>query len=312
MAKSTVPLGAPRRPYRSFFTDSTLWDRYEPRPGDIVISTPAKVGTTWTQRITSVLVFQSPELPEPLMSISPWLDCTFVPVDAMLESLDRQEHRRFIKTHLPIDALPIHPGVSYVVVARDPRDTVMSSHNHSLGLTRTDVPFRTPDGDDVHTPDMPAISEDPRSYWRDYFTRSPFPWESNGWPFNSPTRHLESWWPHRHAENLLLLHYQDLLDDLDGQMRRVSAFLGIPVNEEIWPELVRACTFDDMRTRQDRVFPAPIAQAVSGYEFFHKGRSGQWRGVAGAEETALYQAAVAPLADDLRAWLTREDPPDRA
>ncbi|MTE20574.1 sulfotransferase domain-containing protein [Streptomyces sp. TRM43335] len=298
----------PQRTYRSFFTDSTYWDHYRPRPGDIVISTPPKVGTTWTQRITSVLVFQSTDLPAPLMEISPWLDCAFAPLDQALATLERQRHRRFIKTHLPMDALPIHPEVSYLVVGRDLRDAAVSAHNHAMGTSRAAEHLPPgPSGDDVHTPVHPPVSEDVREFWHGYFTRSAFPWESDGWPFNSPTRHLESWWRHRDAPNVLFLHYQEMLDDLDGQMRRVSAFLDIPVDEERWPELVAACTFSDMRAGQDRIFGEDtIGAAAASFRFFHRGHSGQWHGRVTEEDLALYRAALEPLPADLRAWLARD------
>ncbi|WP_443076631.1 sulfotransferase domain-containing protein [Streptomyces sp. TRM 70361] len=156
-------------------------------------------------------------------------------------------------------------------------------------------------------PEHPAIPEDVREFWRAYFTRSAFPWESDGWPFNSPTHHLESWWRHRDEPNVLLLHYQDMLDDLDGQMRRVSAFLDIPVDEDLWPELVEACTFSDMRADQHQIFgDGATGAVVSSFRFFHKGRSGQWHGVVTEEDLALYRAAMRRLPAGLRAWLPRD------
>jgi hypothetical protein len=39
---------SPTRVVRDYHTDSHQWDDYKPRPGDVVICTAAKVGTTWT------------------------------------------------------------------------------------------------------------------------------------------------------------------------------------------------------------------------------------------------------------------------
>ncbi|MGP4111926.1 sulfotransferase domain-containing protein [Streptomyces sp. 4N509B] len=304
MNRELTPVYVPQRPYRCYFTDSTVWDAYEPRPGDIVISTPAKVGTTWTQRIVSVLVFQQPRLAAPLWEVSPWLDSTFVPGAEMFDGLAAQRHRRFIKTHLPMDALPIYAEVSYVVVGRDLRDAAVSTHHHAVGLNDGGITFVAPTGEEVYTPEQPLVSPDLHTYWRDYFTRSPFPWETNGWPYNSPTHHLTSWWGIRQSPNVILLHYQDMLDDLDGQMRRLSAFLGIPVDESRWPELVTACTFADMKARKEETIPDGLGAAL-GFEFFHKGRNGQWRGLVDEEELALYEETMARLPADLRAWLAR-------
>ncbi|MEU6381759.1 sulfotransferase domain-containing protein [Streptomyces sp. NPDC046909] len=286
--------------------DSTYWTDYRPRPDDIVIASPPKAGTTWTQRIVSVLVFQSTRLPGVLAEISPWLDKRSLPVEQTLSALERQEHRRFIKTHLPADALPLHPEVSYVVVGRDPRDIVMSQHHHLKGRVASaragrsrELPALT--GPDAHTPELPEIPLDPRAYWRSYFTRGAFPWETDGWPVMSATRHLETWWAHREASNVLMLHYQDMLRDLDGQMRRVSEFLGIPVNEAIWPDLVRECTFSEMKGRPG------LRPDSEDFEFFHKGRNRQWEEFVTEEDMDLFRAALAPLPADLREWLARSE-----
>lgn len=305
MRTHVTPQRMPRRTYRTYYMDSTHWQGYQPRDGDIVISTPGKSGTTWMQRIVSVLVLQDTRLPEPLMQVSPWLDCGFFPAGLMLRILANQRHRRFIKTHCPADALPFYSGVSYLVVGRDLRDAAVSLHNQALRESALPPWPHRPVGDDVHVPEPPVVPEDLREHWREYFTRSVFPWESDGWPMGSPTHHLRSWWEHRHEPNVLFLHYQDLLDDLDGQMRRVGAFLGTPVDEAIWPGLVAACTFSRMKGGETPIFPEPIASSRGSSPFFHKGSSGQWRGVVTEEDQELHRAAVAPLPAGLRDWLAR-------
>jgi hypothetical protein len=53
---------APQRVVRTPVADSRRWHGFEPRGDDIVIGTFAKCGTTWTQRIVDLLVFQSPDV----------------------------------------------------------------------------------------------------------------------------------------------------------------------------------------------------------------------------------------------------------
>ena len=48
--------GGPRR-YRSDDEDSDRWASIALRPGDVVISTRSKHGTTWMQLICAVLAF---------------------------------------------------------------------------------------------------------------------------------------------------------------------------------------------------------------------------------------------------------------
>ena len=38
--------------------------------------------------------------------------------------------RRFLKTHLPVDALVFFPQIKYIYITRDGRDVVWSLHNH--------------------------------------------------------------------------------------------------------------------------------------------------------------------------------------
>src|SRR4029079_2315346 len=95
--------------YGGTVNDSSRWDGFELRPGDIIISTPPKCGTTWTQMICAMLIFQTPDLPMPLDLISPWLDQLLRPLDSVVADLEAQEHRRFIKSHTPLDGLPYDP-----------------------------------------------------------------------------------------------------------------------------------------------------------------------------------------------------------
>src|SRR6185436_8583726 len=121
---SDAPMPCTR--YRSIVADSARWDGFEFRPGDIVISTPPKCGTTWTQMLCALLIFDGPEFPAPLDEVSPWLDMCNRPLDEVRASLAAQTHRRFIKTHAPLDGIPFRTDVTYLVVGRDPRDVAIS------------------------------------------------------------------------------------------------------------------------------------------------------------------------------------------
>jgi aryl sulfotransferase len=121
---------APTTVVRDWLCDSRQWSGYRPRKGDVIIATAPKVGTTWTQQIVNLLIFQSPK-PRPLWELSPWLDARFqIPIEVALPKIEAQPHRRFLKSHLPMDALPIYDEVRYIHVARDGRDACMSFLNH--------------------------------------------------------------------------------------------------------------------------------------------------------------------------------------
>jgi hypothetical protein len=44
--------------------------------------------------------------------------------------VEAQTHRRFLKTHLPLDALVFSPKAKYIYIGRDGRDVVWSMYNH--------------------------------------------------------------------------------------------------------------------------------------------------------------------------------------
>ncbi len=118
------------RRYEAAMYDSNRWDGFALRPGDIIISTPPKCGTTWTQMICALLVLQEPELPLPLDTLSPWIDMVTRARTEVFADLAAQTHRRFIKTHTPLDGIPHDPTVTYICVGRDPRDVALSMDHH--------------------------------------------------------------------------------------------------------------------------------------------------------------------------------------
>src|SRR5262249_49757136 len=119
--------------------DNARWDGFQFRADDIVISVPDKCGTTWTQMICALLVFGTPELPDRLARLSPWLDFVPVPVEEVYADLAEQRHCRFIKTHTPLDGVPQPAGVTFVVVGRDPRDVALSMDHMFMNVVDSDV-----------------------------------------------------------------------------------------------------------------------------------------------------------------------------
>ena len=70
-----APVLAPAvRAYRGSTTDPLRWVTWSPRKGDILVCTPPKCGTTWTQAMLAMLVNGSSNLPEKVPVLSPWVD----------------------------------------------------------------------------------------------------------------------------------------------------------------------------------------------------------------------------------------------
>jgi aryl sulfotransferase len=117
------------REFHSHHFDSTIWNGFKFRDDDIVIATYAKSGTTWVQQIIAQLIFDGAD-DLPVAEMSPWLDLRVPPKEIKLAAIEAQSHRRFLKTHLPVDALEFSPRAKYIYIARDGRDVVWSLYNH--------------------------------------------------------------------------------------------------------------------------------------------------------------------------------------
>ena len=302
-----MPESLPQRTrvYRCHHLDSTRWDEVVPRPDDVIIATSLKAGTTWTQRIVSLLVFQTVDLPKTLHWVSPWPDCRFIIGRAdMKEVVEGLTHRRFLKTHLPLDALPYWKSAKYIYVGRDTRDVFMSTWNHVRAYT----PFaRELLNGGENPPQEPFLDtpEDIREFWRLWMTRGAYPWESDGYPYWSHHRHARTYWDFRHLPNLLHVHYNDLKADLPGEMRRIARFLDIGVPEAKWPMLVDAATFAGMK-RDTAFLGDEMGMIFEGGadRFLYKGTNDRWRDLLTADDLALYEAAAArTLTPELKRWL---------
>ncbi|MGE0420146.1 MAG: sulfotransferase domain-containing protein, partial [Acetobacteraceae bacterium] len=255
-----------------------------------------KSGTTWTQQIIGQLLFDGqPDLS--VAEMSPWLDLRVPPKAVKLAALAAQTHRRFIKTHLPVDALVYAPRAKYIYVGRDGRDVVWSLYNHHANANAlwyqllNDTPGRI--GPPIEPP-----PESIRQYFLDWLER-------DGYPFWSFWDNVSSWWAIRDLPNLLMVHFEDLRRDLPGQMRRIAAFLGIPLNEARFPDMVEHCSFDWMKANATKSTPLGGAMWDGGAQvFINKGTSGRWRDVLTADDNRRYeQTALARLGPVCSAWL---------
>ncbi|RJK94810.1 sulfotransferase domain-containing protein [Vallicoccus soli] len=284
--------------------DSARWAAVPPRDGDVVVSTRSKHGTTWVQALCLSLV-HGPDLPAPLAELSPWVDWTVEPTDALARRLAAQPHRRVLKTHTPLDGLPLHPGTTYVVVARDPLDAAVSLHHQGANLDRERLAELT--GAPVRPPVPSRPRPDLEAWLRRWVERDTDPrTDLDGLP--GVLHHLADAWARRSSSQVVLVHYDDLLHDLPGEARRLATRLGVRVPETAWGPLLAGLGLETMRARADRLAPAPPGVFRDPAAFFRSGRSGTGREVLGPEGVRRYRERAAGLAPaDLLAWLHRDD-----
>ena len=293
---SSNELPVKQREFQNHHFDSTIWNDFKFRDDDIIISTYAKAGTTWLQQIVAQLLFNGEEGME-VAEMSPWMDLRIPPKEVKLPFVDAQTHRRFLKTHLPVDALVFSEKAKYIYIGRDGRDVVWSMYNHHASANDTwyDALNNTPGRVG------PPIEKPPSSitqYYHDWLDDDGHPF----WPF---WENVRTWWEIRNLPNVHFIHFADLKKDMAGEIRRVAEFLGIVVDEDVWESILLHCSFDYMKANATQSVPLGGAFWDGGAKsFIHKGKNGRWRDTLSQEDAQKYEdRALKELGPDCAKWL---------
>jgi hypothetical protein len=243
--------------------------QFKPRPGDIYIATYPKSGTTWMQMILVQLASGGRAEFDHILQVSPYLE--------ELLRMERVHHLetlpspRLIKTHLSYEELQ-PPGDSRIIlVTRDARDTLVSCYHHAELAARFRSPF------DAF---MGAMLRG-RGPFRDWFA------------------YMRSWLPHRRDANVLWVRYEDLREDLEGQVRRIAAFTGLPLEEARLGDILQKCGFAYMKQHDPKFdFRTGLYEASPG-GFIRQGGSGGKSPLVRDEHTAELGQKVALLRSEL-------------
>ena len=297
----TALVRPPLREVRSRIFDSVRWAHYQPRPDDIVIATFPKCGTTWTQRIVSMLLAGS-AAPAPVGG--PWFDFRLRgPVEPTLEEAEAIVGRRHLKSHLPYDALPVWEGVKFIHVARDGRDSAMSWHNHVRGFTPgiSEIMDQVSLADPKFGDRSPPMPEDPAESFRQWLI------DGGAWgdPGASYWEVERSYWAARRDANMLLVHYNDMKADLAGEIGRIAGYLEIDLPAPVMDEIASAADFESMRAQGEALMPWAENAWVNGAKtFLNKGVNGRWQGACAEQDLSSYRAKIAAeFTPGLAAWL---------
>lgn len=286
--------------YESPQEDSARWRGFEHRAGDVVVSTRSKHGTTWVQAILLHLV-HGRDLPAPLATLSPWVDARFEPIEEVRARLAAQDHRRVVKTHTPLDGLPLDPRVTHVVVARHPLDAAVSLWHQGANLDRARIAQLTGN----EPPAAPAPRTPLPTWLRAWAAAEADPVESLD-SLDGVLHHCADAWRRRDDPGVVLVHFSDLQADLPGQVRRLARAIDVDPDDSLVDDVVAATTFEAMRERAEELAPDSTGTLVDRAAFFRRGTSGTGREVLTEAESAAFERRVRDrLPPDLADWLLR-------
>ncbi len=293
------------RTYQNHTLDSERWFNIDRRADDIIVATPYKCGTTWTQAIVLHLIFQDLQQRN-IDDHSFWVDKTMPPITELRAKLSAQNHRRVLKSHLPLNGFAWRPEDRILVVARDPRDVFMSMWNHYSKYTEVAYAGHNNPQTCIGAP-LPRCPDDIREFWAMWINKGWFDWESEGYPWWSNMHHVQTWWDGRDTENIMLLHYNDMLADLPGQIARIAAHVGIDCTPTMRADIADKTNFKSMKRDAEQISADPYGVFEGGAKtFINKGTNGRWKSVLTDDDLVAFdETAARVLSADCRDWLER-------
>jgi aryl sulfotransferase len=301
----TKPLVSPTRVVRDYLHNSLVWEDFLARDGfaegDVIIVTPVKAGTTWTQRIIQQILHNGAENDGSLSDTSPWLESSWGDHAGMLDVLKRQLEagsRRVIKSHLPADALPMAPEARYVFVGRNGKDAAISFHNMIYNYSESTMSTINQIHAQWSGSSTPlVIPEDLQAFFDLWL-------DTGGYGCSDLFDIVESWWKLRAEANVLVLHYRELTDDITGQIARIAEFLGIDPASLRMDVIAEHCSFDYMSGRAEKMAPFNGEHMSSAKAFFHKGPKRDYRDELTAAQVARFDhVALQRLGMQCASWL---------
>jgi aryl sulfotransferase len=286
-----------KREHWHHLLDSTIWNEFKFRDDDIIINAYSKSGTTWVQQIVAQLLWNGADHVV-LSEVSPWIDCRFPSKEERLEIVEGQSHRRFLKSHLPVDTLVFSPKAKYLYIGRDGRDVLWSLYNHHRNMKKDAL-----EGiDSVPERIGPPLGSAPSSvlqYFRVWLDKDGYPW----WPY---WEHVLSWWQVKDLPNVMLVHFSNLKRNMPGEIRRIAKFLDIAFDESKWETILEHCSFTYMKDNAAQSVPFGGSIFEGGAAtFMHKGTNGRWIDMLTMEDIDHYeQVAREKLGDECAYWLS--------
>jgi hypothetical protein len=87
---------------------------------------------------------------------------------------------------------------------------------------------------------------------------------------------LSAWWPLRHEDNVLLMHFSDMKRDHDGAVRRIADFLGFEPTAEQWPAILEYTSFPWMKRHEHKfeIHHAAHVPVLDSGAMVRKGKTG--------------------------------------
>jgi aryl sulfotransferase len=278
------------RDYLGPCTNTEIWDQFQLRSGDVVLSTPPKSGTTWSQAILMMLIHQQAVADRTVWNDSLWLDCNFRDQKELARRLEDQPHRRCIKSHTPLDGICYSPDATYITVYRHSIDVHFSLERHVANMKHDWLDFLFP--------------ESPASGFKRFLHNPTTDMGTDDLTLASICCHYQSFRDWAHLPNVHFFHYADMKRNPRKQIMRFAEILGLEPADSLLSAIVQASSFGQMK-QVTRETAQPADGAFTDPEdFLDTGSSNKWEGRLSNDELMAYHASFSDLMGDAdRQWL---------
>lgn len=193
---------------------------YEARPDDVFVVTYPKSGTTWAQMILYQLTSDGdmgfPHIGRVVPHVEEFAQTGHLHWEALPSP-------RIFKSHLSFEKIYKGRG-KYVYVMRDGRDVAVSYYRHYQSYQRFDGSFEA------------------------FFEK----FLKGDVEYGSWFEHVASWLAAKDALDVLYLRYEDLMDDLEGSLRRIIAHCGLAVDDKDFPRILERCSLRFMKEHEEK------------------------------------------------------------
>jgi aryl sulfotransferase len=276
--------------YSADVTNSDIWERFEQRSDDVFVCTPPKSGTTWMQSICGMLIFGDPDVNPGIGTTSKWLDSKFNDEEEMMAGLKAQNHRRYIKTHTPLDGITYDKDCTYLTVYRHPIDVVFSVQNHLKNMK----------GDQLSH----LIAEDINESFQNFVNQPASSTQNVGETLESLVVHYQSFAKWQSLSNIHMFHYADMTRNLRNAVSSLSEILVCNFDDEMIDAITVSATFSSMKGNADKFAPSADRDIwKDNAQFFESGTSNKWEGVLSDQSLSMYDIKMKKLlAPEERAW----------
>lgn len=215
-----------------------------PQSNDIILATFPKSGSTWTSYLLHQLRSNGDDdfddIKHEVVDITPG---HWDPARQPFAEEQRFEPRTF-KTHGSYQHCP--RGAKYIYVSRDPKDIFWSLYQfiHDLLGIEGRVPIDR--------------------FYRDYFVER----FGTGHDIGNVWDHLLDWYQLYGHDNMMWLHYEDLVNHRDLVLEKLSAYMGLSLSNEQMAVVMEHSQMSHMRTIAGQINPSPdnyVGRLVAGF-----------------------------------------------